>query len=117
MCEHLEAGRLTAGHARAIAAAPEPERLARAIVQDGLTVRQAEALARKAQEEAADCKPAPRPRRARSKDADTQALEQDLTEALGVAVQIVDRGGQGELRLRYTSLEQLDGLCQKLSGG
>lgn len=113
--DHLEAGRLTAGHARAIAAAPDPERLARTIVQDGLTVRQAEALARKAQASTVP-EPAPQPRRARGKDADTEALEQDLTEILGMAVQIVDRGGQGELRLRYTSLEQLDGLCQKLSG-
>ena len=50
-------------------------------------------------------------------DADTQALEQDLSDALGLSVQIVDRNGVGEVRVRYASLEQLDGLCQRLSGG
>ncbi len=114
--EHLEAGRLTAGHARAIAAAPDPERLARIIVDGDLSVRQAEALSRKVDEAAPE--PA-KPRshlKARAKDADTQALEQDLSEALGLKVEIADRGGVGEVRVRYATLEQLDGLCQRLSG-
>ena len=115
--EHLEAGRLSAGHARAIAASPDPERLARTIVEGELSVRQAEALARKTQP------PSPSSPRVRSrslakaKDADTQALEQDLSDALGLTVEIVDQGGAGEVRVRYASLEQLDGLCQRLSAG
>ena len=113
--EHLEAGRLSAGHARAIAAAPDPERLARIIVDGDLSVRQAEALSRQGD----GGSPAPRARVAASaatKDADTQALEQDLCEALGLSVQIADRGGAGEVRVRYATLEQLDSLCQRLSG-
>ncbi len=113
--EHLEAGRLSAGHARAIAAAPDPERLARIIVDGDLSVRQAEALSRQGD----GGSPAPRARVAASaatKDADTQALEQDLSEALGLSVQIADRGGAGEVRVRYATLEQLDSLCQRLSG-
>ena len=116
--EHLEAGRLSAGHARAIAAAPDPERLARVIVEGDLTVRQAEALARKGENVAADASPPPprAPEPGRAKDADTQALEQDLSESLGLKVQIVDRNGAGEVRVRYANLEQLDGLCQRLGG-
>ncbi len=114
--EHLEAGRLTAGHARAIAASADPARLARIIVDGDLTVRQAEALSRKPDETpTAPAKARPAAGGGR-KDADTQALEQDLSEALGLSVEIADRGGVGEVRVRYTTLEQLDSLCQRLSG-
>ena len=47
-------------------------------------------------------------------NADTLSLEQDLQEALGLNVRLDDRGGKGELRLTYASLEQLDELCRKL---
>ena len=47
-------------------------------------------------------------------NADTLSLEQDLQEALGLNVKLDDRGGKGELRLTYASLEQLDELCRKL---
>ena len=115
--EHVEAGRLTAGHARAIAAAPDPERLARLIVEGDLTVRQAEALSREVAE-GPPYQPKRRPGGLASsaKDADTRALEQDLSDALGLSVEIADRGGVGEVKVRYASLEQLDGLCQRLSG-
>ena len=115
--EHLEAARLSAGHARAIAAAPDPEQLARVIVEGDLTVRQAEALARQSHEETGPAvAPARTPRAPRGKDADTAALEQDLSETLGLSVEIKDRNGAGEVRVRYASLEQLDTLCQRLSG-
>ena len=52
-----------------------------------------------------------------AKDADTHALEQDLMDLLGLQVEIVDRDGAGEVRVRYASLEQLDAICQRLSGG
>lgn len=111
--EHVLAGRLSAGHARAIAAAPEPEDLAERVVAGGMSVRQAEALARQASE---------RPRRAAGggaspaggKTPDIQALEADLAEALGVEVDLDDRGGRGSLTLRYDNLEQLDDLCRRL---
>jgi ParB family chromosome partitioning protein len=107
----LRAGRLTAGHARALAAAPDPAALADEVLSRGLNVRQAEALARSAQ---APKRPAA-PGAAPAKDADTRALEEDLGEALGLRVDISDRGGAGELRIRYASLEQLDDLCRRLT--
>jgi ParB family transcriptional regulator, chromosome partitioning protein len=99
-------GRLTAGHARPLIGAPDAERLAAEVADRGLTVRQAETLARG--------RPAA-PRKA--KDADTAALENDLSEVLGVRVEIRDAGGEGELRIRYASLEQLDDLCRRLTRG
>lgn len=108
---HLAEGRLTAGHARAIAAAPDPAALAQDVVARGLSVRQAEALARRSPQ-AAKPQKAPDPV---SKDTDTRALEEDLAEVLGLKVDIVDRGGRGELRLQYETLEQLDDLCRRLT--
>jgi ParB family chromosome partitioning protein len=107
----LDSGQLTTGHARAIANAPDPERLARTIVQRDLSVRQAEALARAARPGSLETKSA----RPTSKDADTRALEHDLSESLGLTVDITDRGGRGELRIVYKTLEQLDALCHRLS--
>jgi ParB family chromosome partitioning protein len=109
--DHVLAGRLTAGHARAILAADEPEALAELIVSKGLSVRQAEALAKGG---------GPRPKKASGprrapKDADTHALESDLEDALGMAVEIADRGGAGELKIRYATLEQLDEICRRLT--
>ncbi len=112
--DHLVSGRLSAGHARAVAAAPDPSGLAQTIVKDGLSVRQAEALARRS----VDKQPKPRKGGARAparKDSDTRALEQDLADVLGLAVDIVDRNGAGEVRITYTTLEQLDDICRRLS--
>ena len=106
---HLAEGRLTAGHARAIAAAPDPAALAQDVVARGLSVRQAEALARRGPPSAA--KPATAPSR---KDADTQDLEENLADVLGIKVEVLDRAGRGELRLHYETLEQLDDLCRRL---
>lgn len=113
--EHLASGRLSAGHARAIAAAPDPEALAERIVTEGLNVRQAETLARQAS--APDAKSAKAGIAAPDggKAADTLALEQDLEDLLGLSVSITDRGGRGELVVRYGTLEQLDDVCQRLS--
>ena len=108
--DHLAEGRLTAGHARAIATAPDPAALAQEVVARGLSVRQAEALARRGSPTAAPVASAPA-----RKDTDTRALEEDLAEVLGLKVDIVDRGGRGELRLQYESLEQLDDLCRRLT--
>ena len=106
-------GQLSAGHARAIASASDPLGLARQVIDQNLSVRDAEALARKA----ADAEG--RPQRAssapRGKDADTLALEDDLSEALGLHVEILDRNGVGEVRVKYATLEQLDELCRRLS--
>jgi ParB family chromosome partitioning protein len=112
--EHLEAGRLTAGHARALLDIDEAEAIARQIVDKGLNVRQTEVLARKASDAATPGK-APSPRKPRIKDADTRALESDLAEVLGLEVEIRDAGGAGELRIQYATLEQLDDLCRRLT--
>jgi ParB family chromosome partitioning protein len=114
--DHLAAGRLSAGHARAIATAPDPVGLARAVVEKDLSVRQAEALSRQSQDRGS-----PSPRMTRlgggGKDADTKLLEQDLAERLGLQVDLDDRGGKGLVTIRYETLEQLDDLCQRLTGG
>ena len=101
-------GRLTAGHARALVGAPDAARLAEQAAERGLTVRQVEALARSRR---------PAGERAPAKDADTAALETDLAEVLGLPVQVRDHGGAGELRIRYSTLEQLDDLCRRLTRG
>lgn len=110
--EYLQNGQLSAGHARTLVPTEDPIALARIIISKGLSVRQAEVLAK------AKKPSAPQKRRLKpAKDADTRAIENDLTAHLGVKVTIDHKsGGQsGELRIKYTDLEQLDGLCQLLS--
>jgi ParB family chromosome partitioning protein len=112
--EMLRAGRLTAGHARALITATNPEALARQVEERDLSVRQTEQLARSAASPRASvASPRPRP----VKDADTRALEEDLTAAIRLPVSIDHRQGKqsGEIRIQYASLEELDGLCQLLS--
>jgi ParB family transcriptional regulator, chromosome partitioning protein len=105
-------GKLTAGHARAILTADDPTALAEQIIAKGLSVREAESLARGGG--AAASRPKTSGRKP-AKDTDTQALEVDLSEALGLDVEVLDKGGVGELRIRYATLEQLDELCRKLT--
>jgi ParB family chromosome partitioning protein len=111
--EMVRAGSLTAGHARALVTSGHPEALARRVVEGELSVRQTEQLVRAAAP-AGNGRAAGRPA---SKDADTRALEEDLTATLRLKVTIDHRPGQqsGEIRIRYTNLEELDGLCQLLS--
>lgn len=108
----LGEGALTAGHARALLAVDDPEAAARRIVAEGLSVRDAERMAQ------AEADPAPKkasgPRASHQKDADTLAVEKSLTEVLGLAVTIDHRGEAGEVRIKYASLEQLDGLIARL---
>jgi ParB family chromosome partitioning protein len=111
--EHVLHGRLSAGHARAILASDDQERLAEQVVARQLSVRDTEALVRA---KAAGPKKASGPRKA-AKDADTAALESDLEDTLGMSVAIADNGGAGEVRIRYASLEQLDELCRRLTRG
>ncbi|HEY2661732.1 MAG TPA: ParB/RepB/Spo0J family partition protein [Caulobacteraceae bacterium] len=114
----LRAGRLTSGHARALAAAPDPAALAREVVERGLNVRETEALARRAQGGGAQPRSGGGSRSSSGggvKDADTRALEEDLADVLGLEVEITDRGGVGELRISYATLEQLDDICQRLT--
>ena len=113
-------GQMTAGHARAVLASDDPVALARQVIDHNLSVRQAEALAKKAGASAGQGSKGQGPRakapgHTGAKDADTVALEHDLSEALGLNVEIVDRDGAGELRIQYATLEQLDEVCRRLS--
>lgn len=110
--DHLIEGRLTAGHARALLSTDDAAALAEKVVAEGLSVRETEALARDKAGNAP--KKASGPRKA-PKDADTAALESDLEEALGMSVDVADRGGVGEVRIRYATLEQLDEICRRLT--
>ncbi len=108
--EHLEAGRLTAGHARALLDLDDAETLAERVIKGGLNVRQTEALTRGARGRVS----APAGKLP-ARDPDTVALENDLAEVLGLDVQVNDKDGAGEVRIRYSSLEQLDDLCRRLT--
>ena len=112
----LASGEISTGHARAIATAPDPEALLRIIVEKGLSVRETERLARDAQSgKAADSKPGKTPKPG-DKDADTRALESDVTARLGLSVDIRHGSKGGEIRVQYKTLEQLDDVCRRLSG-
>lgn len=112
--EMLIDGRLSMGHARAVLTSPDPIGLAKKAVAQGLSVRQVEALAA---EDSGRKKPrsavAPL---ASSSDADVRALEQQLSEALGLKVSVVHEGGGGTVSIRYASLDQLDLVSQRLIG-
>ncbi|MFP5328793.1 MAG: ParB/RepB/Spo0J family partition protein [Alphaproteobacteria bacterium] len=109
-------GDITMGHARAIAAAPEPEDLAQEIVAKGLSVRQAEALAQRVKPGAGHDIARASARNARTVDADLQALERQLGDMLGLRVRVSHDGKSGTVTLHYSSLDQLDMICQRLSG-
>ena len=104
----LVEGVLSAGHARTLVTAADPVGLARKIVEGGLSVRQAEALAQEPQSPAKSKSPAS------GKDADTLALEKLLSDVTGLQVSISHREKGGELKIAYRTLEQLDDLCRRL---
>ena len=114
--EMVRDGRLSAGHARAILTAPDPRGLAQRTISEGLNVRDVERLAQQAKDE----KHGPRVSTGGGdgKSADTRALEQSLSNALGVDVTITEKGGAaGEVKITYKSLEQLDDVIRRLRGG
>jgi ParB family chromosome partitioning protein len=104
-------GSLSAGHARTLVTALDPAGLARRIVDEGLSVRQAEALAQQpARVESGRTERSA----AAEKDADTIALEKTLSDALGLKVSITHGQRGGDIKIRYSSLEQLDTICHRL---
>lgn len=105
--KNLEEGALSAGHARALLGAPDPAGLAEEVVRRGLNVRATEKLVRRRL-----AQPAPRPKP--SRDADTLALERDLSAALGLRVTLVPKSRGGSLTLHYASLDQLDRILSLL---
>ena len=115
--QSLLRGDLSMGHARAVLTASDPDGLAREIVAKGLSVRQAEELAKRAKPGGAGSteRGAPRPE-ARTTDADLAVLERQLGDMLGLKVKVANNGTRGTVTLHYSSLDQLDMICQRLSG-
>ncbi len=114
----VDDGTLSAGHARALLACPDPAAAARTVVSRGLNVRQTEKLAReggagsrRGSGSAAE--------RASGKDADLKALEQQMSDRLGlrVAIDPAKDGRAGAVTIRYQSLEQFDDLLRRLGLG
>ena len=110
--QSLMRGDINMGHARAVAAAPDPEELTREIVRKGLSVRQAEARAKRAKKAPGELVLD----KSRAIDPDLAALERQLGDMLGVKVQVSHKGQGGTVALHYSSLEQLDMICQRLTG-
>ena len=107
--EHIQAGRLSAGHARALVGHHDAERLSEEIVARGLNVREVEALTAVNRGMASSKHVAPK-----RKAADTVAMEKRLSDALGLVVSIDHRGEKGLVSIRYRNLEQLDDLARRL---
>jgi ParB family transcriptional regulator, chromosome partitioning protein len=108
---HINAGRLTAGHARTLIGQPNAEELADEIIRRGLNVRQVEARARQDGRE----RTARQQGKRAPKDADTEALQKRLSDALGLAITIDHRAnGSGVMQIRYRTLDQLDDVVRRL---
>ena len=106
-------GALTMGHARALIGAPEPEKLAKIVVERDLSVRDTEKLAREAKPRAAGKGGGDK---ASGSNADIAALERQLGDVLGLNVKISFGEKGGTLTLAYSTLDQLDMICQRLTG-
>jgi ParB family chromosome partitioning protein len=104
-------GAIEMGHARALIGAPDAERLARIVADKGLSVRETEKLAREA-------KPASQRKNGEGgrPNADIEALERQLGDVLGLNVKIAHGPKGGSLTLAYSTLDQLDMVCQRLTG-
>ena len=115
---YLREGKLSAGHARALITADDPADLARQVIRKNLSVRETEKLVKASadgQRDSGGKSAAPKTRPA--KDADTKALEGDLSANLGMKVSVDHTPGQesGQMTIKYASLDQLDDLCRLLS--
>jgi ParB family transcriptional regulator, chromosome partitioning protein len=105
-------GDISAGHARALLMAKAPDSLAKRIIEQGLTVRDIERLI---QTESQEVQEPGLKKRAPEKDADTRDLERILGQLLGLSVQIDHKtGGGGVLSIKYSNVEQLEAVCQRL---
>ena len=117
--QSLLKGDISMGHARAVATSDDPEELTREIIAKGLSVRQAEAKARREKSRpgpGADIGRASARNAAKAVDADLEVLERQLGDLLGLKVQVAHKGQGGAVTLHYSSLDQLDMICQRLSG-
>jgi ParB family transcriptional regulator, chromosome partitioning protein len=115
----IEQGKLTTGHARALIGRDDALELAEIAVTEGLSVREVELLARKLAQGDPAPTAAPRAPVPNAENADILAVQQHLEEFLGLSVKIkpeVDPR-KGTITIRYTTLDQLDLVCQRLTGG
>jgi ParB family transcriptional regulator, chromosome partitioning protein len=112
---YIAKGDLSAGHARALIGVPDPLAAAKRIVEEGLNVRQTEALAH---EEGVPVRKAQKARgAAKEKDPDTIALEKRVSDALGLTVSVNHRDPGGTVQISYRNLEQLDEVMRRLARG
>lgn len=106
-------GKLSAGHARTLITSIDPQFLAKRIIKDGLSVRQAEKLAKLPAD--LETKSTPAGKSSPQKNADILALENRLEDVLGLKVTVsFKKNGSGDVRVNYKSLEQLDDICRRL---
>ncbi|MEM1147719.1 MAG: ParB/RepB/Spo0J family partition protein [Pseudomonadota bacterium] len=112
--EHLRQGRVSAGHARAALGAPDPDPVVDMAVAKNMSVRDVEALVKRLKDGGTLDAVAKKVQQA-GKDVDTEALENDLSRVLGLGVDIRQGPNGGELRIKYSDLEQLDELCRRLT--
>jgi ParB family chromosome partitioning protein len=114
--ELLVEGKLSAGHARALITSDDPSGLAKQVVAQGLSVRATEALAKK-KDDGGSSSTTRSKSTGSEKDADTKALENDLSAALGLSVQVDHKAGgeSGQVTIKYASFDQLDEICRILS--
>jgi len=117
--DHVEQGRLDMGHARALVGREDAAELAERAVDKKLSVREVEKLARKKTGEAGSGARRARPPRDPAEDADIAAVENHLEEFLGLQVRIATDADSrsGTVTIRYGTLDQLDLVCQRLTGG
>jgi ParB family transcriptional regulator, chromosome partitioning protein len=114
---YIAEGKISAGHARALINVPDASAAAKRIVEEGLTVRQTEALAHD------EGVPERKPQKARSgsasavKDADTLALEKRVGDILGLKVSVDHREPGGLVTIKYKDLDQLDEVLRRLEAG
>lgn len=115
--EMVKEGQLSAGHARALITCENASDLAKQVVRGGLSVRATEALVKKQQRGDQPVMEKPKPMKP-EKDADTKALEGDLSAMLGLKVTIDHKpGGEaGQITIKYDTLDQLDEICGRLNG-
>jgi ParB family chromosome partitioning protein len=106
---------ITAGHGRALLSVKDPVQVAKRILDEGMSVRQVEEIAQN--DTGGTAKAAAKAAKAgrAEKDPDTRALEKALQDVLGLTVSIDHKGEGGELRIKYKTLDQLDGLCRRLN--
>lgn len=110
---HIRQGRLSAGHARALVTAENPESLAEQIIANGLNVRETERLMADHSGRPARQAATPKP----AKDVDTLALEKEMSDMLGMRVSVDMRSrASGTLKIDFASLDQLDDALQRLTG-